>query len=172
MGRHGEHPRPWPGGSACPEPGAAGSACPGGRPPGTPACSQVATASSRQRRVTGNAMKEVLNVVWLILCGIWMSIAYVVAGLVCFLLFFLIITIPFGIAAFRIANYVLWPFGRTIEAKRDAGMGSLIGNIIWIVVAGWWLATTKIGRGHVLTPVTLESRIPPSACKQNKRNST
>src|SRR5260370_36279097 len=150
MGRHGEHPRPWPGGSACPQPGAAGSACPGGRPPGTPACSQVATASSRQRRVTGNAMKEVLNVVWLILCGIWMSIAYVVAGLLCFLLFFLIITIPVGIAAVRIANYVLWPFGRTIEAKRDAGMGSPIGNIIWILVSGWWLAIA-----HLVTGVAL-----------------
>jgi uncharacterized membrane protein YccF (DUF307 family) len=95
-------------------------------------------------------MKVILNVIWLVLCGIWMSLAYIVAGLVCFLLFFLVITIPFGIAAFRIANYVLWPFGRTIEARRDAGIGSLIGNIIWIVVAGWWLAI-----GHLVTGVLL-----------------
>jgi uncharacterized membrane protein YccF (DUF307 family) len=95
-------------------------------------------------------MKTILNVIWLVLCGIWMSIAYVVAALLCFLLFFLIITIPFGIAALRIANYVLWPFGRTIEAKRAAGIGSLIGNIIWIIVAGWWLAI-----GHLVTGALL-----------------
>ncbi len=98
----------------------------------------------------GDAMKTILNVIWLILCGIWMSLAYVVAGIVCFILFFLIITIPFGIAAFRIANYVLWPFGRTIEVRRDAGVGALIGNIIWIVVAGWWLAI-----GHLVTGALL-----------------
>ena len=68
-------------------------------------------------------MRFILNVIWLVLCGIWMAIAYAVAGLICFLLFFLVITIPFGIAAFRIANYVLWPFGRTI-APREAGWAS------------------------------------------------
>ncbi len=95
-------------------------------------------------------MKTILNVIWLILCGIWMSLAYVVAGIACFILFFLIITIPFGIAAFRIANYVLWPFGRTIEVRRDAGVGALIGNIIWIVIAGWWLAIGHLVTGAVL----------------------
>ena len=65
-------------------------------------------------------MKTILNVIWLVLCGIWMSIAWALAGLLCFILFFLVITIPFGIAAFRIANYVLWPFGRTI-APREGG---------------------------------------------------
>jgi uncharacterized membrane protein YccF (DUF307 family) len=76
-----------------------------------------------------------------------MAIAYVIAGLVCFIL---IITIPFGIASFRIANYVLWPFGRTIEPRRDAGVGSMIGNVIWIVLFGWWLAI-----GHLVTGVAL-----------------
>jgi uncharacterized membrane protein YccF (DUF307 family) len=95
-------------------------------------------------------MKVILNVIWLVLCGIWMSLAYVLAALVCFLLFFLIITIPFGIAALRIANYVLWPFGRTIEARRDAGVGSLIGNIIWIIFAGWWLAIAHLVTGTLL----------------------
>ena len=92
-------------------------------------------------------MRVILNVIWLVLCGLWMAIAYVIAGLICFVL---IITIPFGIAAFRIANYVLWPFGRTIEPRRDAGVGSLIGNIIWIVLFGWWLAI-----GHLVTGVAL-----------------
>jgi len=95
-------------------------------------------------------LRAILNVIWLILCGFWMAIAYAVAGIICFALFFLIVTIPFGIAAFRIAGYVLWPFGRTIEPRRDAGLGSLIGNIIWIILFGWWLAL-----GHLLTGIAL-----------------
>lgn len=92
-------------------------------------------------------MRVILNVIWLVLCGFWMAIAYTIAGIVCFIL---IITIPFGIAAFRIANYVLWPFGRTILPRRDAGVGALVGNIIWIILFGWWLAI-----GHLVTGVAL-----------------
>ena len=92
-------------------------------------------------------LNAILNVIWLVLCGLWMALAYVVAGLICFVL---IITIPFGIGAFRIANYVLWPFGRTIEPRRQAGAGALIGNIIWIVLFGWWLAL-----GHLATGVAM-----------------
>jgi uncharacterized membrane protein YccF (DUF307 family) len=95
-------------------------------------------------------MRFILNVIWLVLCGIWMAIGYALAGLACFILFFLIITIPFGIAAFRIANYVLWPFGRSIDRRESAGVGSLIGNIIWIILFGWWLAL-----GHLVTGVAL-----------------
>ena len=76
-----------------------------------------------------------------------MAIAYVLAGLVAFVL---IITIPFGIAAFRIAGYVLWPFGRTIDRRPSAGVASMIGNVIWIVLFGWWLAI-----GHLVTGVML-----------------
>jgi uncharacterized membrane protein YccF (DUF307 family) len=62
----------------------------------------------------------------------------------------LIITIPFGIASFRIANYVLWPFGRTTVPRRDAGIGSLIGNIIWIILFGWELALMHLVTGIAL----------------------
>ncbi|MBF6045052.1 YccF domain-containing protein [Streptomyces sp. NRRL B-1677] len=92
-------------------------------------------------------MRFILNIIWLILCGFWMAIGYVVAGLICCVL---IVTIPFGIASFRIASYALWPFGRTTVERRDAGAGSLIGNIIWFVFAGWWLAL-----GHIVTGVAL-----------------
>ena len=92
-------------------------------------------------------MRLILNVIWLVLCGWWMAILYFVAGLIAFIL---IITIPFGIAAWRIAGYVLWPFGRQIEPRRDAGIGSLIGNIIWIVLIGWWLAL-----GHLVSGIAL-----------------
>ncbi|MEU6645288.1 YccF domain-containing protein [Saccharomonospora sp. NPDC046836] len=92
-------------------------------------------------------MRLLLNVIWLVLCGFWMAVGYVVAGIICCIL---IITIPFGLASFRIANYALWPFGRTLVDRRDAGVASVIGNIIWIVFAGWWLAL-----GHLITGALL-----------------
>jgi len=95
-------------------------------------------------------MRIILNIIWLVLCGIWMAIGYAVAGLICFALFFLIITIPFGIAAFRIAGYVLWPFGRSIERRPAAGLGSLLGNILWIILFGWELALAHLVTGGLL----------------------
>ena len=92
-------------------------------------------------------MRVVLNVIWLLLAGIWLAIAYAVLGLICFVL---IITIPFGIAAWRIAGYALWPFGRTVIRRPDAGIGSAIGNVIWMIVAGIWLAI-----GHLVTGILL-----------------
>ena len=92
-------------------------------------------------------MRMVLNVLWLVLSGLWLAIAYVFVGLV---LCILIITIPFGIASFRIAAFVLWPFGRAVVPKPGAGAPSLIGNVIWFILAGIWLAL-----GHLLTGVLL-----------------
>jgi uncharacterized membrane protein YccF (DUF307 family) len=92
-------------------------------------------------------LRMILNVIWLVFCGLWMSVAYVLAGLVAFIL---IITIPFGIASFRIAAYVLWPFGRTIDRHPHAGVASVVGNVLWIVLFGWWLAL-----GHLIAGVML-----------------
>ena len=92
-------------------------------------------------------MRVVLNIIWLLLAGIWLAIAYAVLGLICFVL---IITIPFGIASWRIAGYALWPFGRTVIRRPDAGIGSAIGNVIWMIVAGIWLAI-----GHLVTGILL-----------------
>ena len=89
-------------------------------------------------------MKTLLNLIWFVFAGLWLSIGYVLAGIVCFVL---IVTIPFGVASFRIANYVLWPFGRTVVDKPRAGVGSALGNIIWILVAGIWLALGHIATG-------------------------
>jgi uncharacterized membrane protein YccF (DUF307 family) len=94
-----------------------------------------------------DVLRLVLNVLWLVFVGIWMALAYVVAALICFLL---IITIPFGIASLRIAGYVLWPFGRTTVQRADAGAPSLVGNVIWLVFAGVWLAI-----GHLVTSIPL-----------------
>ncbi|WP_045820917.1 YccF domain-containing protein [Williamsia herbipolensis] len=92
-------------------------------------------------------MKTLLNIIWLVLCGFWMAIGYVVAGIVCCIL---IITIPFGIASFRIAGYALWPFGRTVVRDPSAGAASAVGNVIWLIFAGIWLAIGHIGTGIVL----------------------
>jgi uncharacterized membrane protein YccF (DUF307 family) len=92
-------------------------------------------------------MKTLLNLIWLVLCGFWMALGYAVAGAICCVL---IITIPFGIASFRMANYALWPFGRTLVDKPTSGVGAGIGNIIWLVVAGWWLALGHLFTGFLL----------------------
>ena len=92
-------------------------------------------------------MRTLLNLIWLVLAGFWLAIGYAVAGIICCVL---IVTIPFGIAAFRIAGFTLWPFGRTMVDKPSAGAGAVLGNIIWIVFAGWWLAL-----GHLATGIAL-----------------
>ncbi len=91
-------------------------------------------------------MRLILNVFWLIFGGLFLALGYALAGVVACVL---IITIPFGLAAFRMANYALWPFGRTIERKETAGVGSMIGNVIWIVLFGWWLAIGHLSLGIV-----------------------
>jgi len=88
-----------------------------------------------------------LNIIWLVFCGIWMAIGYVIAALICFIL---IVTIPFGIASLRIAGFVIWPFGRTTVERPGAGAGSFIGNVIWVIFAGWWLALA-----HLVTSIPL-----------------
>jgi uncharacterized membrane protein YccF (DUF307 family) len=92
-------------------------------------------------------MRLILNVIWLVLCGWWMAIAYALAGIIGFIL---IITIPFGIAAWRIAGYVLWPFGRSVVPRQDFGVGATIGNVLWIILIGWWLALGHLTSGIML----------------------
>lgn len=89
-------------------------------------------------------MRTLLNLIWLVLGGLWLAAAYALAGVICCLL---IVTIPFGVASFRIAAYALWPFGRTIVDRGGSpGVFATLGNVIWFVVAGVWIAV-----GHVLT---------------------
>jgi uncharacterized membrane protein YccF (DUF307 family) len=84
-----------------------------------------------------DAVNILLNIVWLIFGGALLAVVYALAGIVAFIL---IVTIPFGVAAFRMANYTLWPFGRTLRRKPDAGVASVVGNVVWFVLFGWWLA--------------------------------
>ena len=92
-------------------------------------------------------MRTLLNIFWLILCGFWMFLGYLAFGL---LLCIPIITIPWAIASFRIGVYALWPFGQTIVAKPSAGVGSFLGNVIWVIFAGLWLAIGNIAFGIAL----------------------
>ncbi|MEU6269007.1 YccF domain-containing protein [Saccharopolyspora shandongensis] len=92
-------------------------------------------------------MRLLLNIIWLVLCGFWMAFGYAVAGVV---LAITIIGIPFSIASFRMANFALWPFGRRLVDEPTSGAMAGIGNILWLVLAGWWLAL-----GHIFTGIAL-----------------
>jgi uncharacterized membrane protein YccF (DUF307 family) len=96
-------------------------------------------------------LRFILNIIWVVLAGFWLAIGYALAGIV---MCILIITIPFGLQAFKPANYALWPFGRTVVRKPTAGAGSCLGNVIWIVLAGWWLALEHLITG-VLLAITI-----------------
>jgi uncharacterized membrane protein YccF (DUF307 family) len=92
-------------------------------------------------------MKTLLNLIWLVLSGFWLFLGYMLAALI---MFVLIVTIPWGIAAARIGVYALWPFGRTVVATPNTGVGSLLGNVVWVVLAGWWIALTHLFSGIAL----------------------
>ena len=97
----------------------------------------------------------VLNILWIVTGGIWMAVGWVIAAV---LMAITIIGLPWARAAFNIASYTLLPFGRValprdlVEGQEDLGTGPLgmIGNVIWLVLAGWWLAL-----GHLITAVGL-----------------
>ena len=92
-------------------------------------------------------MRTILNIIWLIFAGIELALMYVFFGLLAFIP---IITIPAGVASFRMAAYVLWPFGRKVVDKPGAGVGSALMNVVWFLIAGLWLAI-----GHIATAFTL-----------------
>jgi uncharacterized membrane protein YccF (DUF307 family) len=96
-----------------------------------------------------------LNVFWLVFGGLWMAVAWGIAAIV---IAITIIGIPWARAAFNIAVYTLLPFGQKAVSRaeytgvEDLGTGplGLLGNIVWLVFAGWWLAL-----GHLLFAIVL-----------------
>jgi len=92
-------------------------------------------------------VRTIGNILWFVLAGLWLAIGYVVAGVLACIL---IITIPFGIASFRLAGFVIWPFGRTAVWRREAGVMSVIGNIIWVILFGWEMALAHLVAGLLL----------------------
>ncbi len=92
-------------------------------------------------------MRTIGNILWLVLAGFWLAVSYAIAGL---LLCITIIGIPFGVQSFKLAGYSLWPFGRVVVQDPESGAAGCIGNVLWLVLAGWWLAL-----GHVFTGALL-----------------
>ena len=93
-------------------------------------------------------MRTIGNLLWLVLAGFWMAVGYAVAGIV---LCVTVVGIPFGIQSFKLAGYALWPFGRVVVNDPDASAAlGCIGNVLWLVLAGWWLAL-----GHLFTGIVL-----------------
>lgn len=92
-------------------------------------------------------MKTIGNILWFVLSGIWLGIAYVLAGiLACITL----VGIPFGIQAFKLAGYVMWPFGRTLEEGTGHRFSKGVLNIVWIIIGGFWLALAHVLLGVLL----------------------
>lgn len=92
-------------------------------------------------------MRLLANIIWFVLAGLWLFIAYALAALVCFAL---IVTIPFGVAALRIALFAVCPFGRAVVRQPGKGVGSTLANVVWFVLCGWWLAVTRLLTGLLL----------------------
>jgi uncharacterized membrane protein YccF (DUF307 family) len=100
-------------------------------------------------------MSLLLNVLWIVFGGLWMAVGWLIAALI---MAISIIGLPWASAALTIAGYTLLPFGQRAVSRaaytgqEDIGTGALgsIGNVIWLVLAGWWLAL-----GHVILAVLL-----------------
>jgi uncharacterized membrane protein YccF (DUF307 family) len=96
-----------------------------------------------------------MNVLWIVFGGLWMAIGWLIAAVV---MAITIIGLPWAWAAFNIASYTLLPFGRKAVSRaeysgsQDIGSGpfGLLGNIVWLILAGWWLAL-----GHLITAILL-----------------
>ena len=93
-------------------------------------------------------MRLILNLLWLVLAGIWLALSYLVAAL---LMAITIIGIPFAVQAVKLAGYALWPFGRTlIPAEKRHKVLGVFANVLWFVLAGWWLALVHLFTGVLL----------------------
>ena len=88
-----------------------------------------------------------LNIIWLLFGGLWLALGYIFFGVLACIL---IVTIPAGVASFRMASYALWPFGRSVVERSGRGAVGAVSvgvmNVIWFLIAGLWLAI-----GHIMT---------------------
>ena len=108
-------------------------------------------------------MRTLLNVIWFVFGGFWLAVGYAFAGLV---LCLLIVTIPLGVAAFRMASYAIWPFGRAVVQQPDAGAGSVVLNILWIVLARGGVAPAPVI--HAGAPATTTIGNPLATANPHK----
>src|SRR5438067_9938736 len=104
-------------------------------------------------------LRLLLNILWIVTGGIWMAAGWLLAAVI---MVVTIVGLPWARAAFNIALYTLLPFGQQAVSRAeytgydDIGTGPLgiLGNVIWLLLAGWWLAL-----GHLITAVALEITI-------------
>lgn len=90
----------------------------------------------------------ILNLIWLVLAGVELAVGYIIGGLV---MMITIVGIPFGLQAFKLAGFTLWPFGRAVVPDPErSGVFSGLGNVLWLVLVGWWLAVAHIVFGLLL----------------------
>jgi uncharacterized membrane protein YccF (DUF307 family) len=90
----------------------------------------------------------ILNVIWLVLAGWWLALCYLFATV---LMAITIIGLPFAKQSVKLAVYALWPFGRTLIPAESRSKGlSVFANILWFVLAGWWLALAQLIAGCLL----------------------
>jgi uncharacterized membrane protein YccF (DUF307 family) len=93
-------------------------------------------------------MKTLLNIIWLVFAGFWLAVGYLIAAV---LLAITIIGLPFAKQSLKLGGYALWPFGRAlVESPTRHKSLSVIGNVLWFLLAGWWLAV-----GHLATGIAL-----------------
>ncbi len=92
-------------------------------------------------------MRFLLNILWVVFVGFWMALGYAFAAV---LLAITVVGIPFAIASLRMAHFALWPLGRNLVNEPEAGVMSGIGNLLWLLLAGWWLAL-----GHIIAGIGL-----------------
>jgi len=92
-------------------------------------------------------VKTIGNILWFVVSGLWLGLSYIVAGLIACIT---IIGIPFGIQAFKLAGYVMWPFGRELRDSEGHRFSKGVMNVIWIIVGGVWLALEHLLLGVIL----------------------
>ncbi len=100
-------------------------------------------------------MLTILNILWFILGGFLAGLGWWLAGILCAIT---IVGLPWARACFMLGNFTFWPFGRDVISRKeltgrdDLGTGTFgtIGNIIWLIFAGWWLAL-----GHIMLAISL-----------------
>ena len=106
-------------------------------------------------------MKTLLNIIWLLFGGLWLALGYIFFGVLACIL---IVTIPAGVASFRMASYALWPFGRSVVERSGRGAVGAVSagvmNVIWFLIAGLWLAI-----GHIMTAAAVANvKMIPVTC--------
>ena len=92
-------------------------------------------------------MRTIGNILWFIFAGIWLALGYAAAGLV---LCITIIGIPFGVQAFKLAAFTLWPFGKSVVRSSDGGCLEVGANVVWLVLVGWEMFIAHLVAGALL----------------------